>query len=134
MPENIYANRNRALEDAAQVRGGYGGGVAMESTLGSNVAAVPQIAQLTQLINEIQQNTNNSRIVGAAGLQEQSSGNISAALGGQLDPSVINQIGQAAAERGVMTGSPHGASSNADYLRSIGRTSLDLMKVPAGIL
>jgi len=100
------------------------------SNIASNTAAIPGIEQLTELVNSInvaaQQRANAGRIPGGAGLEGTSSANISRALGGELPPSVINQIGQRSAERGVGTGSPMGASSNAEYLRSIGLTSLDL--------
>lgn len=96
-----------------------------------NLNAVPQIAQITQLINSInqtaQQASNAGRIPGGRGLESISSGNIGQALQGQLPQDVINLIGQQAAERGAATGSPMGAGSNASFLRSLGRTSLDLM-------
>lgn len=96
-----------------------------------NVNALPDIAQITQLINSInqtaQQASNAGRIPGGRGLESQSSGNIGQALRGQLPQDVINLIGQQAAERGAMTGSPMGPGSNASFLRSLGRTSLDMM-------
>lgn len=89
------------------------------------------IAQLTQLINSInqtaQRSANAGRIPDGAGLEGISSSNIRSALSGELDPSVITQIAQQAAERGVATGSPMGAGSNAAFLRSLGLNSLDLM-------
>lgn len=96
-----------------------------------NLSAVPQISQITQLINSInqtaQQASNAGRIPGGAGLEAISSGNINRALSGQVDPSVLAQLGQASAERGVMTGSPAGAGSNAAYLRALGLNTMDLM-------
>lgn len=101
------------------------------SSARSNVAALPDIAQITQLINSInqtaQQASNAGRIPNGRGLESISSGIIGQALGGQLPQDVINLIGQQAAERGVMTGSPMGPGSNASFLRSLGRTSLDMM-------
>lgn len=106
--------------------------------LGGNVTgAVPglpggtaSIESITNLVNEInqaaQQKANAGRIPGGAGLEQQSSSNIGNALGGVLDPSVINNIAQGAAERGVMRGSPTAPNSNADYLRALGLTTLDL--------
>jgi hypothetical protein len=100
------------------------------SSIAGNISSIPQIAQLTAMINEItqnaQQSANVARIPGGAALEQTSSANISNALAGQLDPSVITQIGQRSAERGVSSGSPHGASTNAEYLRALGLTSLDL--------
>lgn len=101
------------------------------TTAQNNLGSVPQIAQLTNLINSInqtaQQTANAGRIPGGAGLERTSSANIGRALTGQLDPSVIAQIGQRAAERGVMTGSPTGPGSSAAYLRALGLNALDLM-------
>lgn len=100
-------------------------------SLDENIAQIPQIQQLTQLINEInqasQQTANAGRLPGGAGLEEASSANISSALAGELDPSVLQQLGQRSAERGIATGSPGGPSTNAEYLRSLGLNSLDLM-------
>lgn len=90
-----------------------------------------QMSDLSKMVNDIdqaaQQRANAGRIPGGAGLEADSSANISQALAGQLDPSVLQQLGQQSAERGVMTGSPSGPGTNADYLRSLGLTSLDLM-------
>lgn len=96
-----------------------------------NVSALPDIAQITQLINSInqtaQQASNAGRIPGGRGLEALSSGNIGRALRGEVDPSVINQLAQQSAERGVMTGSPAGAGSQAAYLRALGLNTMDLM-------
>lgn len=87
--------------------------------------------QIIQLVNEInqgaQQTANAGRIPGGADLENLSSANISSALEGQLDPSVLQQLGQRSAERGIITGSPGGPSTNAEYLRSLGLTTMDLM-------
>ncbi len=97
--------------------------------------AVPQnnmdwVRATTEMINQINQqaqvNANAARIPGATGLEGQSSANIHNALAGQLPQDVINQIGTAAAERGVSAGSPWGANANADYLKAIGLNSLQL--------
>lgn len=101
------------------------------STSGAPVTGLPGIESLTQMINDIniaaQQKANASRIPGGAGLEEISSGNIGSALSGELDPSVLWQLAQRSAERGTATGSPTGPGTNAEYLRSLGLTSLDLM-------
>lgn len=81
---------------------------------------------VTQLNIDAQQKANASRIPGAAGLEKQSSTNIADALSGKLPADVINQIAQASAERGVGTGNPMGASTNADLLKAIGLNSLQL--------
>lgn len=116
--------------DFNQGGGGGAGADYQSSAISGNRSSVPQLEQLTQLINSInqtaQQTANAGRIPGGAALEGQSSGNISRALAGELDPSVIRRLGQAAAERGVSSGSPMGAGTNAEYLRSLGLTSLDL--------
>lgn len=88
------------------------------------------IKATTEMINQInmqaQQAANAGRIPGGTGLESKSSANIGSALSGALPADVIYQIGQRAAERGVGTGSPHGANTNADYLRAIGLNSLQL--------
>lgn len=56
----------------------------------------------------------------------QRSQNIGSELKGQLPADVIRQIQQAAAERGIATGSPGSDNSNASYLQSLGLTSLGL--------
>lgn len=96
-----------------------------------SVAGVGSIESLTQMVNEInqraQQAANAGRIPGGAGLEQQSSTNIGSALRGEVPQDVLNLLGQQAAERGVSTGSPMGPASNADYLRSLGLTSLGQM-------
>lgn len=52
--------------------------------------------------------------------------NIKSETAGQLPADVVAQIDQAAAERGVATGSPGSPNNNAALLRSLGLTSLDL--------
>lgn len=53
-------------------------------------------------------------------------GNIASETAGNVPDDVKYQLAQAAAERGVATGNPGGANTNADYLRSLGLTSLGL--------
>lgn len=113
-----------------------GGGVfgdtnAARGAAQSNLGAIGDITQLTQMINQINANAqraaNAGRIPGGAGLEGISSGNIGTALRGEVDPSVIQQLAQSAAERGIMSGSPGGPSSTAGYLRALGLNALDLM-------
>lgn len=81
---------------------------------------------ITQINVDAQQKANAARIPNATGLEKQSSANISSALGGELPADVVTQLGQRAAERGVYSGSPMGANTTADLMRSLGLTSLDL--------
>jgi len=52
--------------------------------------------------------------------------NIKSETAGQLPPDVLRQLQQAAAERGVSTGSPGSPNSNASYLQALGLNSLQL--------
>lgn len=100
------------------------------TTASDNLSAMGLIQQLTDQINQLniasQQAANVSRIPGEAGLEATSSANIANLLAGQVSPSTINLLGQQSAERGVMSGSPTGASTNASYLRALGLTSEQL--------
>ena len=62
----------------------------------SNLAASPYITQLDQLVNSLnqsaQQTANMSRISGEAGLEQQSSNDISSELAGQLNPGTVSTI------------------------------------------
>ena len=97
-----------------------------------------QIAELTRMVNEInqsaQQSANAGRIPGGAGLEQQSSANIGSALRGEVDPSTRYLLGQAAAERGVGNGNPMGANNDASYLQALGLTSFDRMNTGQGWL
>lgn len=53
-------------------------------------------------------------------------GNIQSETAGEVPEDVKRAIAQGAAERGVSTGNVGGANTNADYLRALGLTSLDL--------
>lgn len=55
--------------------------------------------------------------------------NIQANLGGYLAPDVLTMIQQQAAERGVATGGPGSANTDAAYLRALGLTSLQLQQL-----
>jgi len=120
--ENSWWNRSAAQPSQATTQ---------PQSLASLTGLIDQINQIDQAA---QQRSNAGRIPGGAGLEAQSSGNISSALAGQLDPSVLQQLGQQSAERGIMTGSPNGPGTNSDYLRSLGLTSLDLMDKGQGWL
>lgn len=62
----------------------------------SNLAASPYMSQLSTLVNSLnqsaQQTANMSRIPGEAGLEQQSSDDISAELAGQLNPGTVSTI------------------------------------------
>jgi hypothetical protein len=61
-------------------------------------------------------------------LVAESSSNILSELQGDVPQDVVNEILQAAAERGIFTGTVGSENSNAAMLRALGLTSLDLMQ------
>lgn len=105
---------------------------------GTTPTASTDMTELTNLINSLNQTNQtanlNARIPQAEPLQTQSSANIASALSGTVPQDVINQLAQSSAQRGVMTGSPTGASTNADYMRALGLTSTGLMNTGEGWL
>ena len=119
-----------ALGAVNPLTGGGVGTTATGTAAAANLAAMPTIQQLMDQINALnvsaQQKANVSRIPGEAGLEATSSANIANLLAGQVSPSTINLLGQQAGERGVMTGSPAGAGTNAAYLKALGLTSEQL--------
>lgn len=91
------------------------------SALGGNLANLGQIYGLTGGINSAgAANAAGNLTANVPGLAERSRG--------QLPMDVITQLLQQAAERGIATGMPGSANSNASYLRALGLTSLDLSK------
>lgn len=93
----------------------------------SNPDWIKAMSEMISNINiDAQQKANAARIPNATGLESKSSEDIGAALRGELPADVVRQLGQRAAERGVYTGNPMGASTTADLMRSLGLTSLDL--------
>ena len=99
----------------------------------NNLASGPDLASLTNLINQLnlqaQQQSNAGRIPGGPALEQQSSTNIGSLLGGNIPQDVITQLAQQAAERGVAMGSPGSDNANSSLLRSLGLTSLDLQQL-----
>jgi len=71
-------------------------------------------------------NTAYSQLPGYAGDIAGEGANISSEIAGQLPESVLQQIQQQGAERGVSTGSPGSPNSNASYLQALGLNSLNL--------
>lgn len=98
---------------------------------GSYDAQVPDdLEEITNLINQLnitaQQNANAARIPNATALETQSSANIANQLSGQLPADVVNQLAQAAAERGVAGGISGSPNDTAAYLKALGLTSYDM--------
>lgn len=52
--------------------------------------------------------------------------NVASEIGGQLPASVIQQLQQQGAERGISTGSPGSPNANASYMQALGLNSLQL--------
>ena len=108
-----------------------GGSGAMGGPSQLNALNNPEwITAMSDMINQIntkaQQESNAARIPGAANIEKASSANIQSALGGNVPDDVFREMQQRAAERGVFTGSPAGANTTADLMRSLGLTSLDM--------
>lgn len=100
--------------------------------IGGLPTAPPDLASITQLVNQLnlqaQQQANAGRIPGAAGLEQQSSGNIASLLAGNIPADVKRNLTQSAAERGVAMGSPGSANSDAALMQALGLTSLGLQQ------
>lgn len=90
----------------------------------SNLSSLLQLlssldtAQQGQLLSQY-----NMAIPNYGQLTQTASGNTQQELNGQVPQDVINQLAQQGAERGVSTGMPGSANSNAAYLRALGLNS-----------
>lgn len=98
-----------------------------------NLGEAGNVSQISDLINSInrsaQKTSLQARIPNNPALETQSSANIGSELQGQVPQDVINLLGQQAAERGVGTGvGSTSANANAQFLKSLGLTSLDLQQ------
>lgn len=94
------------------------------AAIAGNLANFGDLARLTGQTNQLMFDQYTGRLPGYSDLASASSGNIGAQLRGELPQDVINLIGQQAAERGIGAGVSGSQFSNADYLRSLGLTSL----------
>lgn len=94
------------------------------AAISGNLANFGDLAALTGKTNDLMFGQYTGRLPGYSDMAATSSGNIAAQLRGELPQDVINLIGQQAAERGVGGGVSGSQFSNADYLRSLGLTSL----------
>lgn len=98
--------------------------VAAGGAIAGNLANFGDLAKLTGKTNDLIFNQYTGRLPGYSDLSAASSGNIASQLRGELPQDVVNLLGQQAAERGVGGGVSGSQFSNADYLRSLGLTSL----------
>lgn len=94
------------------------------NVIGANVGMMPDIKGLGRKASNYFWNQTVGRVPGYEDMAAQSAKNIGSFLRGEVPEDVLYQIGQGAAERGISRG---GGFSNADYLRSLGLTSLGLM-------
>lgn len=94
--------------------------------IGGNLTNFDDLAKLTGKTNALNFDQYTGRLPGYSDMSATSSSNILSNLRGELPPDVVNMLGTAAAERGVGGGVSGSQFSNADYLRSLGLTSLDL--------
>ena len=102
--------------------------------LSGNIANLGQLYGLAGSINQFQ--TSQAPLGLVANLPNyqammgQSSGNALAELRGQVPQDVITQLEQQSAERGVSTGQgPNSANTNAEYLRALGLTSIQMQQL-----
>lgn len=134
MPSNPFAARG--VSDSSgrtySLSGGSSApGASVPTFTGNYNAGVdPNLEEITNLINQLnitaQQQSNAGRIPNATGLEQQSSANIASQLSGELPADVVNQIAQAAAERGVGGGFSGSPNDTAAYLKALGLTSYDM--------
>lgn len=106
------------------------------ATAGSAIAGdSANLTQLLQLLSSLD-NAQQSQLLGQynmaipnySALTQTASGNVGQELKGQLPQDVINELAQQGAERGITTGMPGSANSNAAYLRALGLDSLGMMQ------
>lgn len=103
-------------------------GVAAGGAITSNLGNFDDLARLTGKTNALNFSEYTNRLPGYNDMAATSSANTLANLRGEIPDDVLNLIGQQSAERGVGGGVAGSQFSNADYLRSLGLTSLDLKK------
>lgn len=96
----------------------------LKNVIGANVGMMPDIKGLGRKASNYAWNQTIGRVPGYEDMAAQSAKNIGSFLRGEVPVDVLYQLGQGAAERGISRG---GGFSNADYLRSLGLTSLGLM-------
>jgi hypothetical protein len=93
-----------------------------------NAANLPGLENTAANVNTFNQGQllgqYNMAIPNYSALTATASGNAAQQLSGQVPQDVINQLLQGSAERGVTTGMPGGANSNAAYLQALGLTSI----------
>lgn len=105
-----------------------GGGLAGQAAQ-QNIAAAPDIARLSQLINQINHAANQQRVTGGAALEAQSSQNIANELAGNLPQSYLQNLQTSMAQRGAAGGfGVDSPNMNAAALRAMGLESMDIQR------
>ena len=105
---------------------GTGGGLAGDAAR-QNIAAAPDIARLSQLINQINHAANQGRVTGGAELERLSSENIANNLMGNLPQSFVQSLQTGVAQRGATGGfGVDSPNMNAAALRGMGLQSMQL--------
>lgn len=106
---------------------------AAAQAVGGNIANLPGLTGMGGAVNAFnqQQQLGQYQLYNPALLSNlgQSATNIGAELRGELPQDVQDYIGQAAAERGVSLGIPGSQASEYNYLRGLGLSSLDMMRL-----
>jgi hypothetical protein len=107
---------------------GTGGGLAGDAAR-QNIQAAPDIARLSELINQINHASNQQRVTGGAALEQQSSQNIANELAGNLPQSYVQNLQSNMAQRGASGGfGVDSPNMNAAALRAMGLESMDVQK------
>lgn len=96
----------------------------LRDAIAANLAMMGDIKGLGAKASKYFWNQTVGRVPGYEDMAAQSAKNIGSMLRGEVPADVLYNLGQGAAERGITRG---GGFSNADYLRSLGLTSLGLM-------
>lgn len=103
----------------------------LQQTIAANLGMMPDIKGLGRKASAYFWNQTVGRVPGYEDVAAQSMQNIAAAARGEIPEDVKYQLAQGAAERGVSRG---GGFSEADYLRSLGLTSLEQQRYAEGAL
>lgn len=107
-------------------------GTTASQAISTNIGNLGQLYNLAGQINPFQQQQLLSQyeqaIPGYGGLVKTATGNIAEELAGNVPMDVVNEIIQAGAERGILTGSPGSPGANAAMLKALGLTSLGMQQ------
>lgn len=103
------------------------------AAIGGNIGNLGALYQLGGGANQFMQGQLQSNYAAAipnyAGMAAQSSANIGSELAGELPQGVLDEILQTSAERGILTGSPGSANTNAALVKQLLGSSLDLTRM-----